>query len=102
MQTNNPQSVNAMAIPNMTTSVVPVNMDEQERQKLERKRERNRLAATKCRQRKIQKINVLEQEVQVLTERNNNLKNERRHLREELQRLESQLGIPNNSAQIYA
>ena len=29
MQTNNPQSVNAMAIPNMTTSVVPVNMDEQ-------------------------------------------------------------------------
>jgi len=55
MQTNNPQSVNAMAIPNMTTSVVPVNMDEQERQKLERKRERNRLAATKCRQRKIQK-----------------------------------------------
>merc|ERR1712180_457285 len=74
IQTNNPQSVN-MTIPNMTTSVVPVNMDEQERQKLERKRERNRLAATKCRQRKIQKINVLEQEVQVLTERNNNLKN---------------------------
>ena len=29
MQTNNPQSVNTMAIPNMTTSVVPVNMDEQ-------------------------------------------------------------------------
>ena len=61
-----------------------------ERQKLERKRERNRLAATKCRQRKIQKINVLEAEVQNLTERNNNLKSEREHLREEIKRLEAQ------------
>ena len=61
-----------------------------ERQKLERKRERNRLAATKCRQRKIQKINVLEVEVQNLTERNNNLKSEREHLREEIKRLEAQ------------
>jgi len=71
-------------------SVIPVNMDDQ---KLERKRERNRLAATKCRQRKIQKINVLEVEVQNLTERNNNLKSEREHLREEIKRLEQQYSM---------
>lgn len=36
---------------------------EQERKKLERKRARNRLAATKCRQRKLQKISELEKMV---------------------------------------
>lgn len=36
---------------------------EQEKKKLERKRARNRLAATKCRQRKLQKINDLEKQV---------------------------------------
>ena len=60
---------------------------------MERKRERNRLAATKCRQRKIQKINVLEAEVQHLTEKNNNLKSEREHLREEIKRLEAQFNM---------
>ncbi|VDD94186.1 unnamed protein product [Enterobius vermicularis] len=40
-----------------------VDIEEQEKRKLERKRARNRLAATKCRQRKIQKIHDLEKEV---------------------------------------
>ncbi|VDO43944.1 unnamed protein product [Onchocerca flexuosa] len=36
---------------------------EQEKKKLERKRARNRLAASKCRQKKLQKINDLEKQV---------------------------------------
>ena len=43
--------------------VVPVDLEKQEEEKTERKRERNRIAATKCRKRKIQRINVLEDEV---------------------------------------
>lgn len=39
---------------------------EQERKKLERKRARNRAAATKCRLRKVQKINDLERQVIIL------------------------------------
>uniref|UniRef100_A0A915BCY5 BZIP domain-containing protein n=1 Tax=Parascaris univalens TaxID=6257 RepID=A0A915BCY5_PARUN len=38
-------------------------LSEQERKKLERKRARNRMAATKCRQRKLQKISDLERQV---------------------------------------
>uniref|UniRef100_A0A0R3RIR1 BZIP domain-containing protein n=1 Tax=Elaeophora elaphi TaxID=1147741 RepID=A0A0R3RIR1_9BILA len=37
---------------------------EQEKKKLERKRARNRLAASKCRQKKLQKINDLEKQVE--------------------------------------
>lgn len=36
---------------------------EQEKKKLERKRARNRLAASKCRQKKLQKISDLEKQV---------------------------------------
>ena len=42
---------------------MPVDLEKQEEEKTERKRERNRIAATKCRKRKIQRINVLEDEV---------------------------------------
>jgi len=41
----------------------PIDMDHQERKKQERKRERNRIAAAKCRERKMTKINTLENEV---------------------------------------
>ena len=44
----------------------PINMDDQEKKKQERKRERNRIAAAKCRERKMTKINTLEQEVRDL------------------------------------
>lgn len=41
----------------------PIDMDVQEKKKQERKRERNRIAAAKCRERKMTKINTLETEV---------------------------------------
>merc|ERR1712227_1065636 len=46
----------------------PVDMTAQEVEKVERKRQRNRVAATKCRKRKIERITVLEGEVKNLND----------------------------------
>merc|ERR1712228_798033 len=40
--------------------ITPINMESQEKIKLERKRQRNRLAASKCRKRKLERISQLE------------------------------------------
>lgn len=44
----------------------PIDMESQEKIKLERKRQRNRLAATKCRKRKLECISKLEEKVKEL------------------------------------
>ena len=46
--------------------VSPIDMEDQEKIKLERKRMRNRLAATKCRKRKLERISHLDDRVAVL------------------------------------
>lgn len=48
-------------------------MEYQERMKLERKRQRNRLAASKCRSRKLERISKLEDKVKNLKAENNEL-----------------------------
>lgn len=48
-------------------------MESQERIKLERKRLRNRLAATKCRKRKLERISHLDDRVKVLKTENGEL-----------------------------
>lgn len=53
--------------------VSPIDMENQERIKLERKRMRNRVAASKCRKRKLERISKLEDKVK-------NLKNENAEL----------------------
>ena len=53
----------------------PIDMDVQEKKKQERKRERNRIAAAKCRERKMTKINTLETEVKQMQ---GQIKNHRR------------------------
>ena len=62
-----------------------------ERFRLERKRERNRIAATKCRQRKLEKIAQLDSEVSQLKEEHVTLKQIREKLREEAQELRRKL-----------
>ncbi|XP_050294641.1 transcription factor Jun [Anthonomus grandis grandis] len=59
-------------VPNISNSppVSPVNMEYQERMKLERKRQRNRLAASKCRSRKLERISKLEDKVKLLKTEN--------------------------------
>jgi transcription factor AP-1 len=51
----------------------PIDMASQEKIKLERKRQRNRVAASKCRKRKLERIAKLEDKVKLLKEENCNL-----------------------------
>jgi len=51
----------------------PINMESQERIKLERKRQRNRIAASKCRRRKLERIAKLEDKVKLLKNDNSEL-----------------------------
>ncbi|KAF7491506.1 Transcription factor AP-1 [Sarcoptes scabiei] len=51
----------------------PINLEDQEQAKLERKRLRNRIAASKCRQRKLERISNLQKKVDALTSKNNDL-----------------------------
>jgi len=51
----------------------PIDMENQERIKLERKRQRNRIAASKCRRRKLERIARLEDKVKVLKNDNSEL-----------------------------
>lgn len=51
----------------------PINMQDQEMAKLERKRLRNRIAASKCRQRKLERISKLQKKVDELKYRNGEL-----------------------------
>jgi len=69
---------------NLDTSFSPINFDKQETLKLEKKRERNREAARKCRTRKLEKIATLEIQVKNLTETNEAEKAKTDKLREEI------------------
>jgi len=65
----------------------PIDMDEQEVVKLERKRARNRQAATRCRNRKLERIARLEERVTELKGQNSQLQQSATALREEVSRL---------------
>lgn len=62
-------------------------MDDQERKKLERKRARNRAAASKCRQRKLERIQELEGHVQQERQRNAQLQSAIEKAQHDLQQL---------------
>jgi len=65
-----PQTVPSMA---GSPPLSPIDMDDQERIKLERKRLRNRIAASKCRRRKLDRIGKLEDKVRGLKGENTEL-----------------------------
>lgn len=56
-----------------TPPLSPINMESQEIIKLERKRMRNRVAASKCRKRKLERISKLEDKVKILKGENTEL-----------------------------
>ncbi|XP_049299231.1 transcription factor Jra [Anopheles funestus] len=58
---------------NQSPPVSPIDMESQERIKLERKRLRNRVAASKCRRRKLERISKLEDRVKELKAQNSDL-----------------------------
>ncbi|XP_041838204.1 transcription factor jun-B-like isoform X2 [Melanotaenia boesemani] len=87
-----PQTVPDMqSSDNGSPPMSPVDMENQERIKAERKRLRNRLAASKCRKRKLERIARLEDKVKVLKTDNAGLSNTASRLREQVAQLKQKV-----------
>ncbi|KAK1784793.1 hypothetical protein P4O66_003458 [Electrophorus voltai] len=86
-----PQTVPDMHNSDGTPPMSPIDMETQERIKAERKRLRNRLAATKCRRRKLERIARLEDRVKVLKSDNAGLSNTASVLREQVAQLKQKV-----------
>ncbi|XP_053319923.1 transcription factor JunD [Spea bombifrons] len=69
----------------------PIDMDNQERIKAERKRLRNRIAASKCRKRKLERISRLEEKVKSLKSQNTELASTANLLREQVAQLKQKV-----------
>ncbi|KAL0203027.1 hypothetical protein M9458_001045, partial [Cirrhinus mrigala] len=79
-----PQTVPDLQSSDGSPPMSPIDMEDQERIKAERKRLRNRLAATKCRRRKLERISRLEDKVKVLKSDNAGLSSTASLLREQV------------------
>lgn len=77
--------------------VSPIDMENQERIKLERKRLRNRVAASKCRKRKLERISKLEDKVRDLKTHNSELSNKVFNLKQHVFQLKQQVVEHHNS-----
>lgn len=69
----------------------PIDMESQEKIKLERKRQRNRVAASKCRKRKLERISKLEDKVKILKGENTELGSIIKTLKEHVFQLKQQV-----------
>uniref|UniRef100_A0A1L8DH85 Putative transcriptional activator of the jun family n=1 Tax=Nyssomyia neivai TaxID=330878 RepID=A0A1L8DH85_9DIPT len=77
-------------VPN-SPSLSPIDMENQEKIKLERKRQRNRVAASKCRKRKLERISKLEDKVKCLKGENSELTGVVYNLKEHVMQLKQQV-----------
>ncbi|XP_053321773.1 transcription factor Jun-like [Spea bombifrons] len=73
--------------PSSPPTLSPIDLETQERIKAERKRLRNRIAASKCRKRKLERIARLEEKVKVLKSQNSDLASTASLLREQVSQL---------------
>merc|ERR1712165_281107 len=71
--------------------ITSINMESQEKIKLERKRQRNRLAASKCRKRKLERISQLELKVKDLKGENSELYNVVKKLKQSVANLKQEV-----------
>ena len=80
-------------VPSVSSSppLSPIDMETQEKIKLERKRQRNRVAASKCRRRKLERISRLEDKVRLLKGENSELGVVVNRLREHVSKLKEQV-----------
>ncbi|KAK2153807.1 hypothetical protein LSH36_285g02022 [Paralvinella palmiformis] len=78
-------------VPSLSPHLAPIDMDAQESIKLERKRARNRIAARKCRTRKLERISRLEERVDDLKGQNSKLVQTANDLREQVFALKQQI-----------
>lgn len=72
-------------------SLSPIDLETQERIKAERKKLRNRIAASKCRKRKLERISRLEEKVKVLKSQNSDLSSTATMLREQVAQLKQKV-----------
>ncbi|KAH8300115.1 hypothetical protein KR044_010029 [Drosophila immigrans] len=72
-------------------TVSPIDMADQEKIKLERKRQRNRVAASKCRKRKLERISKLEDRVKMLKGENTDLAGIVKSLKDHVAQLKQQV-----------
>lgn len=84
-----PQTVPEM--PGESPPLSPIDMENQERIKAERKRMRNRIAASKCRKRKLERISRLEDKVKNLKCQNSELSSTANMLREQVAQLKQKV-----------
>lgn len=84
-----PQTVPCLSV--SPPPVSPIDMESQERIKLERKRARNRVAARKCRTRKLERIARLEDKVDALKGQNSELNKTASALRDQVCKLKKQI-----------
>uniref|UniRef100_A0A671RAV5 Transcription factor JunD n=2 Tax=Sinocyclocheilus anshuiensis TaxID=1608454 RepID=A0A671RAV5_9TELE len=86
-----PQTVPDMQSFGDSPPLSPIDMDTQERIKAERKKLRNRIAATKCRKRKLERISRLEDKVKNLKSQNTELASTASVLREQVAQLKQRV-----------
>ncbi|CAK6972519.1 junE proto-oncogene%2C AP-1 transcription factor subunit [Scomber scombrus] len=77
--------------PTSPPSLSPIDLETQERIKAERKKLRNRIAASKCRKRKLERISRLEEKVKVLKNQNSDLASTAAMLREQVAQLKQKV-----------
>ncbi|CAN9505996.1 unnamed protein product [Ophioblennius macclurei] len=86
-----PQTVPDLLSSDGSPPMSPIDLETQERIKAERKRLRNRLAATKCRRRKLERIARLEEKVKVLKSDNAGLSSTASVLRDQVAQLKQKV-----------
>ena len=86
-----PQTVPDMTSFGDSPPLSPIDMDNQERIKAERKKLRNRIAASKCRKRKLERISRLEDKVKNLKTQNTELSSTATALREQVAQLKQKV-----------
>lgn len=96
-----PQTVPDMQSFGDSPPLSPIDMDTQERIKAERKKLRNRIAASKCRKRKLERISRLEDKVKSLKSQNTELASTASVLREQVAQLKQRvMNHVNNGCQL--
>ncbi|ROL51523.1 Transcription factor jun-D [Anabarilius grahami] len=96
-----PQTVPDMQSFGDSPPLSPIDMDTQERIKAERKKLRNRIAASKCRKRKLERISRLEDKVKTLKNQNTELASTASVLREQVAQLKQRvMNHVNNGCQL--
>jgi len=101
MVKDEPQTVPDMLSFGESPPSTPIDMDNQERIKAERKKLRNRIAASKCRKRKLERISRLEDKVKSLKTQNTELASTASVLREQVSQLKQKvMNHVNNGCQL--